>query len=562
MRALLNLPLIWKVLAAPAFAIIVMTMVAVLLVLGSRDAERTIEDINLRFVIPVQQAKDLKDQITVTHARLLAAVSLAATDTASAGHGRNAPAIAEGLTRIEAASKGETWQAHLPEEQAKAINAALASYLESARSTIETMKLDVTYAAMFLSEMNLRFEAARGLLDEAVASLQTARANLEANTRTRLETRLRLNVAIGAAAALAAMILAIGAGRLIARPVMMLTALMARLAERDVSDEVPHTARHDEIGSMARAVSVFRSGIIETDRLTAEREAERRAKEHQAETLAARVHAFQSMISAMVSQLSNASSDLAASTRDLASIAIRTGEQASLAATAAAGSNEAVRNVVASTETLTVSIGEVSRQVDNSTRIASRAAAEVSSADTAVRALTDDARLISEVVELIADISGRTNLLALNATIEAARAGEAGRGFAVVAAEVKGLANQTSQATERIATRIGAMQRAATQVVTTIGSIGKVVGEIDQIGATIAAAMEAQSAAGNAIAGHVEIASQGAQGVTANINGVSEAATRTGATHSGISRAAEDLAHQAERLSVEVNSFIKDVRAA
>src|SRR5437667_735481 len=106
------------------------------------------------------------------------------------------------------------------------------------------------------------------------------------------------------------------------------------------------------------------------------------------------------------------------------------------------------------------SVTEISRQVQESARIAGDAVDQAQKTNDRVYALSQAATRIGDVVELINTIAGQTNLLALNATIEAARAGEAGRGFAVVASEVKALAEQTAKATSEISHQVAGIQTA------------------------------------------------------------------------------------------------------
>ena len=75
-----------------------------------------------------------------------------------------------------------------------------------------------------------------------------------------------------------------------------------------------------------------------------------------------------------------------------------------------------------------------------------------------IKRLGESSQEISEIVDLISDITEQTNILALNAAIQAASAGEAGRGFTVVAEEVQRLAERSSEATKQIGAIVKTIQ--------------------------------------------------------------------------------------------------------
>ena len=159
--------------------------------------------------------------------------------------------------------------------------------------------------------------------------------------------------------------------------------------------------------------------------------------------------------------------------------------------------NERVRSMMESVasgaEELNASVREISEAMVKSKETASDAVQRVENADGQAKRLSSAAESMSGIVEIIGNITGQINLLALNATIESARAGEAGRGFAVVAAEVKNLANQAKQATDKITNEIGSLNGISGEVVEALNSIKHAIQSVSEYVTSTAAAVEEQS---------------------------------------------------------------------
>lgn len=351
--------------------------------------------------------------------------------------------------------------------------------------------------------------------------------------------------------------------RLVGKPLSIGIGCMNALASGEQNINLQYIEnREDEIGLMAKSITVFQEGLAEREQLQRKQVAEMESQLERDKRLSSLVSEFEKNIIEVVADLDTAASQMNETAASLSNIVGDTRQQTGSAITASDAASSNVQSVASATEQLSASISEISTQITRAKDVISDAAVTAERANSDVIELECAAQHIGEVVNLIQNIAGQTNLLALNATIEAARAGEAGRGFAVVASEVKSLADQTAKATGEIVQNIESIQGSTQNAVSSIGKITEVMGQITSITSSIVAAIEEQSTATNEIYRSIQEASSDTKRVSQNVNGMLGAVDKTAQSAGSVDNASQELGRRAKQLNERVSSFLKSVTAA
>ena len=441
------------------------------------------------------------------------------------------------------------------------------SYKKSANDVMALSRQSVGKSTREAHELNTKTANAIGIKADEVLQKDVDLNNKGAETAGKDASEsyaLAFKLVIGAIGAVILAGIAIGfyLVRDVSTGIASIVKPMKSLGEGDLTAVVPHQGEKTEIGTMADTLQVFKDALIAKKAADEAAAADAEAKIARGQRVDAITRDFEKLIGELVGSLSSSSTELEAAANTLTSTAEITGRTSGEAAAASQDVSSNVQSVAVATEEITSSVGEIGRQVQESSRIANDAVRQAQKTDSSITELSQAAARIGDVVKLITAVAEQTNLLALNATIEAARAGDAGRGFAVVASEVKALAAQTAKATDEISAQIAGMQSATQESVSTIKEIGKTITLISEISQTIAAAVEEQGAATQEISRNVQQAASLSGEVANSIADVSRGAGETGAASGQVLSAAQMLSTDSNRLKIEVEKFLTNVRAA
>ncbi|MCW2246557.1 methyl-accepting chemotaxis protein [Azospirillum fermentarium] len=229
-------------------------------------------------------------------ARLEAQRFLGAPDEATAGRTRTANQQFLSLAEGFAASLTDPTRRRLAQASVDAATQYLAGFNQVAAAVLEN-----TATVARLAGMGAEFA---DLAEKTVDTEGRNRDQLLAATTAQMENTQAQNIAIAAAALVIGILFAWLVARSIVRPVTDMTDTMTHLAGGQLDVTIPALANQDEIGSMAKAVQVFKDNAIEKKRMDEAERARIEQERREDEAQRAREQAIGQEIAALIDSVS------------------------------------------------------------------------------------------------------------------------------------------------------------------------------------------------------------------------------------------------------------------
>ncbi|MGM0438531.1 MAG: methyl-accepting chemotaxis protein [Bacillota bacterium] len=360
-------------------------------------------------------------------------------------------------------------------------------------------------------------------------------------------------------------------GNSITKPVLAALGQAEIIANGDLTNEVDkkYLNRKDELGDLAKAIEKMRNNLKHIVGNLSSISDEVASSSQELSSSSEEISASAEQVGTAIQEVASGAEEQSAQideTRDSVSdLANKIDEVSDMAENMDKQADDVMENIKMGDDSVDDSIKQVQQVKEESNEVSKR-----------ITELGDLSQEIGDIIELISGISDQTNLLALNAAIEAARAGEAGRGFSVVADEIRELAEESSDATEKIAglineiqnrvdDTIAQMDRAEKAVETSVNTIQETDQSFTEINSAaenlknliddIALAAKDMADKSSDVSASVEEIAAVSEEASSNAEEVAASSEEQSASTQEIVEAAERLEEMAQKLSESIEQF-------